>query len=337
MTLHNLMNIVTFSSLFFLAVITLYKKNSTLNGYRFLSVFLIFLSFIFADEAFSHSGLYNYYPLLTIVFQPTIFAIAPTFYLAVIYLTTINKKIYPTILLHFIPFFVILVLYFFVYLLTNSDKRPLPNNASNTKHIDLVFLLLLFIQIFIYIFFSFKQLKKHKQTLALFISNLSANDYNWLYKIVIGLSILTLIWFAESFIDEIQISFYFSFIYLIGVYYIGVQIINQKDVFPFSKEQNEIISTIIIEADTRNNALEIVDANYVDEQDDKTAGESKTAKKQVLSAEKLQQYKEQLFKLMETDKPYLDSGLSYKTGKWELALFLWLLRLQIHDCPSLPA
>jgi YesN/AraC family two-component response regulator len=128
-----------------------------------------------------------------------------------------------------------------------------------------------------------------------------------LNKIIIGLSILAFIWLIESLIGKIQISFYFSFIYLLGVYYIGVQVIRQKDVFPFSKEQNESVAALINESD--NSGLETLEVNNTVETDH-IVTETKPIRKQVLSDEKLQQYKEQLLKLMETDKPYLDSDLT---------------------------
>jgi AraC-like DNA-binding protein len=341
MVLYPLVNIIIFSSLFFLAIMALAKKTNTPNGYRFLSLFFILVSFIFADEVLSNTGLYTDYFVLTIVFQPTLYAIAPAFYLAVVYLTAINKKIFPAIILHFIPYFILIALFFTIYILANTHNPPLPDNTTNgnTSQSDLIFLLFLFAQIFIYLFLSVKQLKKHKQTLPLFASSIAENDYNWLYKIIAGVSFLSIIWLAETLIGNPRLSFYFSFIYLIGTYYIGVQLVRQKDVFPFSKEQTESIGDLINEQG--NISKKEIDTGASGKEDiisvDKPADISELfrtipEKKKILSAEKTEQYKEQLLKLMEIEKPYLDNCITLpKLGKL-LLLNTYQTSYLINDC-----
>jgi AraC-like DNA-binding protein len=317
--IYGLISIATFSSLFFLAILALAKKNNTPGGYGFLSLFFVLVSFVFSDEAFSNTGLYTNYPALAIIFQPTLYAVAPAFYLAVVYLTTINKKLSGTILLHFLPYFILLGLYIIIFFLTDTDKPSLSGNRtdSNTKLTDLFFLLFLFAQIFIYLYLSVRQLKKHKQTLPLFVSSIADNDYRWIYKIIIGLSILSGVWVLETIIDKTQISFYFSFIYLTGIYYIGVKVVRQKDVFPFSKEQTESVADLINEQDNfikreidiRAEATQDVRPDKKPEIIQEPTG-TIPDKKKILSAEKMNHYKEQLLKLMENEKPYSDSDIT---------------------------
>jgi AraC-like DNA-binding protein len=317
MRLYQLISIAISSSLFFLAIMTLAKKTRSLNGYRFLSVFFIFLSFIFADEAFNNTRLYTDYPLPAIIFQPVLYAIAPAFYLAVVYLTAVNKKLSAAILLHFLPYLILTGLYIIIYFLTDTDRLSLPDDtaAGNSNLTDLIFLLLLFAQIFIYLYLSVRKLKRHEQTLPLFVSSMANNDYRWIYKIIIGLSILSVIWLAETIFDNAQLSFYFSFIYLTGVYYTGIQVIRQKDVFPFSKEQTVSIAALINETGIEAPVSEtVISDNPPEASNGLTA--IKTGKKQVLANEKLQHYKEQLLKLMENGKPYSDSDITLpKLGK----------------------
>jgi AraC-like DNA-binding protein len=317
MSLYQLISIATFSSLFFLTVLTVAKKTNSLTGYWFLSLFFLFLSFVFADEAFSNTGLYAGYPVLTIIFQPALYAVAPAFYLAVVYLTSPNKRFSRTALLHFIPYFVLAGLTIVIYFLNDADKFSLNDDTAtgNDKLADIVFILLLFAQIFIYLYLSGRKLKKYGQALPLFVSSISDNDYRWIYKIIIGLSILSVVWLVEALADKTQLSFYFSFVYLAGVYYTGVQVIRQKDVFPFSKEQNESVAALIDETDNIKPGF----INVAAPGEPETSNEiivSKESKKQVLADDKLLCYKERLLKLMEKEKPYSDSDITLpKLGK----------------------
>ncbi len=319
MSLYQLISTATFSSLFFLAMLMLAKKANSLNGYKFLSLFFIFLSFVFADVAFNNTGLYTNYPVLAVIFQPVVYAIAPAFYLAVVYLTAVNKKITAFLLLHFIPYFIFLCLYILILFITGTEKPSVFDNSadSNTKPVDVFFSLFLFAQIFIYLYLSVRQLKRHERTLPLFVSNLADNDYHWVYKIIIGISILSVIWLLETIFNNKQLSFYFSFIYLTGVYYIGIQAIRQKDVFPFSKEQNESIEELIEKQDIFNTVKidyspNTEETELTDKKPDTNPEPTNTipGKRKVLSAEKMDYYKEQLLKLMEHEKPYLDSDIT---------------------------
>jgi AraC-like DNA-binding protein len=333
MSLYLLLSVTTFSSLFFLAILTLAKKTNSLNGYRFLSLFFLSLSFVFADEAFTNTGLYAGYPVLTIIFQPALYTVAPAFYLAVVYLTSPNKKISVNTLLHFIPYFILAGLSGAIYFFTDADKLSVTDDttADSDKLADTVFIFLLFTQIFIYLYLSTRKLKKHEQTLPLFVSNIRDNDYRWIYKIIIGLSILSVVWLVEAIADKTQLSFYFSFIYLVGVYYTGVQVIRQKDVFPFSKEQNESVSALIDEAGDETPVPETaVSANQPETSNEIIV--SKESKKQVLADDKLLYYKERLLKLMEKEKPYSDSDITLpKLGKM-LLLNTYQTSYLINNC-----
>jgi AraC-like DNA-binding protein len=319
MGLYQLISTATFSSLFFLAMLVLAKKANSLNGYKFLSLFFIFLSFVFADAAFNNTGVYTDYPVLALLFQPVLYAVAPAFYLAVIYLTAVNKKIAAVLLLHFIPYFIFLCLYILILFITGTEKPSVFDNSpdSSTKSVDVFFSLFLFAQIFIYLYLSVRQLKRHERALPLFVSNIADNDYRWVYKIIAGLIILSVIWLLETIFNNKQLSFYFSFIYLAGVYYIGIQAIRQKDVFPFSKEQNESIGELIEEHNIFNtqkidyspNTEETV---LTDKKPDTDPEPTNTIpdRRKVLSAEKTDYYKELLMKLMEHEKPYLNSDIT---------------------------
>lgn len=333
MTLFQLISIATFSSLFFLAILTVAKKNNPVIGYRFLSLFFILVSFIFADEAFTITGVYNFYPGLVIIFQPATFAVAPAFYLAVVYLTSVNKKISLGILVHFIPFVLVMTLF-----IINAVTYPFTERSFTVtgkvmeRTADLIFIVFLFVQVFTYLFFSSKKLKRHRNNLPLFASNLSGNEYDWINKLIIGLLVLCIVWLAEAVLDNLQTSFLFSFIYLAGTYYLGIQIIQQKDVFPFSQEQKESVAAIIGEKENRRQESAIISD---------TAGinpkeliKIKAERKQVLSEEKIQLYKVQILQLMEDAKPYLDCDLTLPKLASMLLLNTYQTSYLINSCFS---
>ena len=325
MNLNELINTATFSCLLFLAILTLSKNSHTPIGYRFLSLLFILLAFNFADDVLSNNDGYTKHPALIVIFQPALYAFAPAIYLAVVYLTAVTKKITPNIILHFIPYLLLLSLYMVTYFFRTSDKHFVSNanSSNNGEPLEIVLTLFFFIQMIFYLYFSAKQLKKHRQSLPLFVSSISNNDYHWLYKTIIGLSILSMVSFMEVIFQQKELSFYFSFIYLIGFYYIGVQVAKQKDVFPFSKEQSESVAEIIAAEQnvisgevTINNETTAIAAPNEPIENSIESNDALPDRKKVISEEKLNHYKARLLALMETEKPYLDSEITLpKLGK----------------------
>ncbi len=325
MNFNELINTATFSCLLFLAILTLSKKSHTPTGYRFLSLFFILLAFTFADDALINNSVYAKYPAVAVIFQPVIYAFAPAIYLAIVYLTSVTKKISLPIIVHFIPYLLLLGLYMFAYFFRTSDKHFLINvdSPNNGEPFEIMLLFLFFVQMLFYLYFSAKQLKKHRQAFPLFMSSISDNDYHWLYRIIIGLSILSMVSIMEAIFQQKELSFYFSFIYLTGFYYVGVQLAKQKDVFPFSKEQSENVVEIIEEqrdvakegAKIEKEISEIASASETIENSVESNVALPTQKK-VISEERLNYLKNQLLELMEKEKPYLDSEITLpKLGK----------------------
>lgn len=308
--MNELINTATLSCLLFLAILTLSKKSHSAIGYRFLALLFMLLAFDFANEVLIKNEVYTQYPFLVVVFQPVMVAFAPAIYLAVIYLTSITQKVSFFIIFHFIPYFLLLSLYTLMYFFRKSDKLFLSNVEPSFKgeFFELALLFFFVVQMSVYLFLSIKQLRKHRKTLSTFVSNISDNDYHWLYKMIIGLCVLSLVSFMEIAFQQNDLSFYFSFIYLIGFYYVGVQVAKQKDVFPFSKEQSESIAAII--EDLQHTSADKTLENELDSDEDTPD------RKKVLSEERLSYFNTKLLELMEKEKPYLDSEITLpKLGK----------------------
>lgn len=335
MNLPQFANAATIGSLCFLAILILSKKSNTSIGYRFLSLVFFLLAFIFADELFESTGAYIKYSKLIVVFQPLIYAFPPLIYLAVYYLTTVEKKLSLKVFFHFVPYLLLISLYLSVYVINTPRQAIRPDDDSNDKAFEIFLLFLFFIQVFSYLYLSIKQLKKHQLTLPLFVSNISDNDYHWLYKATIGLSMLAVISFTEFVFDQAHISFYFSFIYLIGFYYIGVQVTRQNDVFPFSKDQRESVADLINgqqSFEDKKIHTENILINIAESKEDLSG--NLIDRKQVISEEKLEQHKARLIALMLTEKPYLDSAIALPKIAGMLSLNTYQTSYLINTCFS---
>lgn len=311
------------STLFFLAILTYTKKSKVLIGYRFLSLFLFFTTLNFTDEALTISGTYLRYPGLMLIFQPGTYAIAPAFYMATLYLTSPGKKLNIKVLLHFIPYLLLLVLCMLTFLIPADIVAAGKPKANHIEMVTVIFMLtLLFIQIFSYLFLAMRQLRKHRQSIPLFLSNLSGNDYQWLSQILMGLCLLAVTWLIEVIAQQPLLSLFASMIYLCSFYYIGVKIMKQKDVVSFSPGQNEQVEDL---APDQEFAPLSQPASTLHP-------EASSLKKKVLTDEKVVQLKEQLLELMRNDKPYLDSEITLPRMSKMMLSNTYHLSYLLNDC-----
>lgn len=311
------------STLFFLAILTFTKRSTAVTGYRFLSLFLVFLTLNFADETLTITGTYLKYPVLMLIFQPGTYAIAPSFYLASIYLTSTDKKPNVKIVLHFIPYLIILALCIFAYLIVPDAVRANKTKGNDIDYIATIVLAgLLFLQIFSYLFLSFRQLKKHRQSIPLYLSSYTGNDYRWLSQIIIGLFMLSVIWLLETIVHKPELSLFAAVIYLCSFYYIGVQIMKQKDVVSFSPEQNLSDEDL---PDMERMGEKYSPALLLDPM-------ATLSKKKVLKDEQVLQLKHQLLEVMSTAKPYLDSEITLPKLSKMLHSNTYHLSYLLNDC-----
>lgn len=313
------LNIASVGCLLFLALVVLFKKSSTPAGYWFLSLLFVLLAFNSLDEVLDKEGVYMNHPYLSVVLQPGLYCFGPAIYLAVVHLTSARKKISRNTLVHFIPYFFAVGLYLLSYFSDRSAGIPeKEDHHSENKTLDTILLSLFFIQMSCYLYFSNRQLKKHLKTLPLFVSNIDDNDYHWLRNTVIGITLLSAVSLAEVLFNQPPPSLYFSGCYFIGFYYLGIQVVKQKEVFPFSKEQTESVLELIDEENARpeheheatEEASESINSNEIADDDPESESKAPEYKKPVISPEKTEFYKLRLLELIETEKPYLDSEIT---------------------------
>ena len=303
---NQFLSAATIGCLFFLALISFYKKNSI--GYKFLAALFILIAFIFADDLLSDAGIYVFYPKLKVIFQPLLYAFPPFIFWVVSYLTSFNQKLTFRLLFHFIPYFLFLSLYLAEYISQTSESQiGILVKDSDNLPLDFFLLSVFFIQLAIYLFSSVRLLNRHKKTLPLFVSDIADNDFHWLFKTTIGLSIMGVLSFIEVLFDQTHIPFYYSFLYLFGFYYVGFQLIKQKDVFRFLPEEIDNLTDLIENSkkDTtypESNELNASEAN----ESEKIVKDIK----KVINEEKMSYYKIRLLTLMDKEKPYLDPEIT---------------------------
>ncbi|MGN7889852.1 helix-turn-helix domain-containing protein [Dyadobacter endophyticus] len=314
-----IINAATASCLFFLAILAMTKRSHNSLGYRFLAALFVGLAFDFTDEILATIGVYSRYPWLCVAFQPGLYTFAPVIYWATVYLTSVSQKWSPKIFYHFIPYLVILLLYLKGYVFTDDDLRTLSEAAVSVERdpVDTILVSLFFVQVALYMYRSISTLKKHRKTLPLFVSNLSDNDYHWLSNVMIGLCVLFAVSFAEVFTDGAHQSGVFPSVYLVGFYYVGLQLVRQRDVFSFSKEQAESLSNLVDDQSLPDfPGGEIDTAPGIAEpgkQHPDTVSESEQSvsqKKKTISDEKIALFHQRLLAIMETERPYMDSEIT---------------------------
>lgn len=297
------------SCMLLLALISLLKKNTTPAGYSFLCLLFLLLAVSFTGDLLESSGLLLRYPYLAMAFEPILFAAAPVIWLSVRHLV-ITDKVRKGTILHFIPYTILLGL----YMLSFASEEAAGNNEKENILIQRIVLSTFFIQIGVYLLLSLRLLKKYRNRLPLFVSNFTTNDLSWLRNTILALCFLTLILLAEVVFEQIRIPFYFPLIYLIGFYYLGVQIVLQKDVVTHSEAEA---------------------FQPEDKPAEKSAVSSPVAtiaRKPVLSEDEIRTYKARLMELMETKEPFLDSEITLPKLGNMLSLNTYQVSYLINTC-----
>lgn len=316
MGLNDFVVAATASVLFFSSLLAIVKRSNTPMGYYFLATVFVFLSLLFIDELLSDNGLYAQETLLIVIVQPTLYLLGPSIFFAVKYLTSTKKKVPWSAITHLIPYLLLLLLYLYAYS-ENAFSSAKGNQEDDADSLlQLSILGFFFVQLTVYLVFSWKELRKHVRSLPLFASNIPMVEFRWLHHLLVGFVILFLGGLSELFFEIGSIRLFYSVFYLIGSTYIGIQLTLQKEVFPISKSQQEELTELIGEwrnAEANNQRQETkstVKESNKGETNIERQGKDSGAEKKIIPDEKLNTAKVQLEELMETKKPYLDCDVS---------------------------
>jgi AraC-like DNA-binding protein len=273
--------------LFFLFVTNTRKVN--ILGNRWLSLFLFCMILPFSNDSLYNLAIFKTYPYLLNIDDFLIFVLAPAIYLSVSHFTSLEKKFKKKDLFHFIPIFIIIIpqIYFFSnYSLNEAYVQMDKFFYVQSQNSNLTILYLVWLQLIIYVFFSFKKIQKHQRQIKMFTSNTDSIDLQWLKMFLIGITIMILIWIVDFYIFESSYSLYDTIGHFLSIFILGYYALNQDEVFKYNEKDLEEIQEIISEEPT------------------------KPEKKQLLAEDELASIKLLLKIKMQTEKLYLDETLS---------------------------
>lgn len=282
-----LINTFCAASFMYLGYILWLKSNhENILANRWMSFFLWFVSFLQLDDAFMMAGTYLKYPHLFSLFDPFIFAIAPSLYLSVFHFAQPDRRFYPKSLLHFIPALLILMLSIPAFLESEKQKLELIKILIVPKEkldvVAVVVFSILFIQCFLYLGVSFIEMLKHQKLLQLITSNKAERDLKWLKYFLLVIAVLLGLWILEIVFFKTFAGAEMSWGYLLGCYFLGYHAVRQKEIFPFASQDLQDIHEIMQEDESLVHSTSSFDPDQ----------------------------KERLIQLIENEKPYLDPELS---------------------------
>lgn len=282
-----LINAISASSFFYLAFVLLVKGRTTNRlANRWLATFVIFVGFLQLDDALIISRTYFQYPHFYNVFDPFIFGIAPAFYWATFHFVQPSRRFYWKSLWHFVPCYLFVLLSIPAFLESKAEKlailKVLQQKGSVLEPVEMVVFALIFVQCLVYIFFSYRRILRHQQDLKKVSSTQEGLDLRWFSHFLKGVAVLLLFWVIEIIFYTNFLDGKMSWIYWLGTFYLGFYAIQQKEIYPFAPQELAEIAVIIQEKPLINSSTSAVD----------------------------EPRKEQLLRLMEREKPYLDPELS---------------------------
>ncbi|RKR11371.1 LOW QUALITY PROTEIN: AraC family transcriptional regulator [Flavobacterium sp. 81] len=192
--------------------------------------------------------------------------------------------------LHFSFAFLIFILLIISWIIDDNNK-PEDISPEIVQKTIAIFNFIFSLYVFIYCFLAYRKIVKHKKTIKLLNSTSENLDLKWLKNIIVGVIFITIFWVLDIVfqISEGNKTFDIltSLIYFLSILYITYYWQKQKEIFPYSLKEKEEIETIIVET---------------------SLPEGK--RKQLLTSEELEEQKIRLLQLMETEKPFLEFGLS---------------------------
>ena len=287
----NILNTITAGSVIFLAFLILSVRrdaNRAANGW--LALFLSLLGIFLLDDTMVCYGMYEQYPcLLGYAFLPA-WAFAPVLFFCVSAFVSIGAVFRWRDLWHFLPLglFFLNVLPYLMLPGAVKLQELAEEKAAGLQTDDKIMVCLLAFQIGIYLFFSLRKLRKHRKHLEDITASPEDFRLHWLLYFLLCFGVLMLFWLAEIFVPHFtHEGGWQTLLYFLAVYVLAFFAMRQKEVFPFSQKNAQEVKAFWAEDDL-----------------------STTAKRSLLSEERLIQMKSSLLEKMKTQKPYLDPDLT---------------------------
>lgn len=273
----------------FLTLILLTKRGKSktdfiFSGLLFFSAQTIFNTFLVETR------IYEDYPDLLVLGFSSPIVVSVFLYLYTKYLTT-DMPFKWNELWHFAPAAIIFLLYSRFFFLNHAEKEAtMQSGGSAYEPLNLIRIVLIYLTGIVYNIFSLRILYKYRRNIKNKFSNTDRIEFNWLMFLIIS---MLLIWLVVIFIQEDRIISISATIFVVLLGYFGI---TQVSVFNrgATRVANDIMQVELIKHE---------------EKLDPSSPKSKYQYSNLGLDESLQIH-EQLLKILENDKPFLNPELT---------------------------
>lgn len=218
---------VSAGSLCLLSVLLLFNftgVNTLAN--RWLGVFYLFLACAMFQQFMEKTGLAEQSAVFVHSLELSRWALAPCFYIALIYFVNPGKKS-PILLLHLLPAigFVVFSLLFITphyHSAQPTSRLPVP--------LGFIFRYFSILQSIVYLSLSFKLIATHAKNIRLISSNIENIDLYWVKQLLLGTIVLFVIRIAAH--NNDTISMLTPVLYSAGIFYIAFYSLKQRLIYP---------------------------------------------------------------------------------------------------------
>ena len=207
------------------------KKGNKITNF-FLGAFLLSYSLSNLGSVPTHSGFIADVPHVFGLFMPFIFLIGPFLYLYILSLTRPNFRLARIHAIHFVPYAVVLVLFFvFVYIRNADYKLSLIRRmqAGEVPRGILVYMVARTVYILVYLALCLNLLRKHAKTVRENFSALERINLNWLRLLVLAYAtgLVAIVILAQLDVPDTALHLYGTLVILI----IGLRGLTQGEIF----------------------------------------------------------------------------------------------------------
>lgn len=291
--MYDILNTITAGNALFLAFLVLaVRKDTNSAANRWLAAFLILLGLFLLDDALLVYGVYEKYPHAYGIMGLPQFALAPTLYCCIVQYVSVDRKLPRQYVWHFLPaaIFVLLSLPFLLLASAEQKIETMTTNNDRFTSADIIILSLIWIHYLTYWGLSLRKLMKHRRAIENITADTEHVNLDWLRNVLYGVGAMLLVWAIELATQPLTINAsWLVILYLSALLYLGYHALSQWEVFPYSAQEAEAISTLM------------------------EATEAVPVRRQNFNPEELELQKARLNALMLEEKPYLKPELNLPT------------------------
>ncbi|WP_167605311.1 helix-turn-helix domain-containing protein [Maribellus sediminis] len=204
---------------FLFAIYLVIKKDGQKSSNYFIALFIALLALNVLDY-FAKFILNPFSENITVFIQTSIYLAAPALYFHIKTFLFPDSKFKAKDLMH-LTVFVITNIVIIILIITEVQKGDIPEEIE--YKVGLIFYSILYIQMYTYLFLSFRELRKHKQIFFENYSNTNTTRYAYLRNLIVGVGILFLLSFINiltKFVLQIQSLSFFSYVVISTVLFL---------------------------------------------------------------------------------------------------------------------